>query len=83
MHNPALREEPRYQPAPVAANSRQASMLSWLESTGRLAAREVAIPEYADEVEDINDLMVEDDDYIDLEDDDDDAVADDDDEDLI
>ena len=71
MRNPALREEPRYQPAPVAPPTRQGTMLSWLESTGRLAAREVVPIEYAEDPEDLNDLMVGDDDYeIDEEEDD-------------
>jgi hypothetical protein len=46
-------------------------MLSWLESTGRLAAREVVPIEYPEDPEDLNDLMVGDDDYeIDEEEDD-------------
>jgi hypothetical protein len=83
MHNPALREEPRYQPAPVSGTGRPASILAWLEATGRLVAKEVALPEYGDETEDLNDLMVGDDDYIDLEEEEDDVVTDEEDEDLI
>ncbi|MFN3927503.1 MAG: DUF3134 domain-containing protein [Pseudanabaenaceae cyanobacterium] len=83
MHNPALREEPRYQPAPVVGNSRQASMLSWLESTGRLVAKDVAVPDYADDVEDLSDLMAGDEDYIDLEDEEEELIGDEEDEDLL
>jgi len=59
-------------------------MLAWLESTGRLVAKETTLPEYTDDSEDLNDLndlMVSDDDYIDLDEEEDDMVADD--EDLI
>jgi len=83
MHNPALREEPRYQPAPVSGTGRPASMLAWLESTGRLVAKEIALPEYGDEAEDLNDLMVGEDDYIDLDEEEEDVIADDEEEDLI
>ncbi len=83
MHNPALREEPRYQPAPVSGTGRPPSILAWLESTGRLVAKETPLPEYGDDAEDLNDLMVGDDDYIDLDEEEEDVLADEEDEDLI
>ncbi len=74
MHNPALREEPRYQPAPISGTSRPPSILAWLESTGRLVAKETNLPEYNDDVEDLNDLIVGEDDYIDLDAEEDDVM---------
>lgn len=41
MDNPSLKTEPRYQPAPILPSNGEASILDWLESTGRLIDRDV------------------------------------------
>ncbi|MEE3718299.1 DUF3134 domain-containing protein [Tumidithrix elongata RA019] len=83
MYNPSLREEPRNKPASVVTSKQQASILNWLESTGRLIAREAVPSVYGDDTEELNELMLGDDaSYLDDEeddDDDDDVVSDDDD----
>ena len=38
--NPALKQQPRYEPAPVIAVQRNTSILEWLESQGRLIERD-------------------------------------------
>ncbi|MEA5470315.1 DUF3134 domain-containing protein [Spirulina sp. 06S082] len=40
MKNPALRQEPRFEPAAVIPLKQEDSMLTWLESEGRLIPRE-------------------------------------------
>lgn len=76
MNNPSLREEPREQRASVMPSRQQASILDWLEGTGRLLARESAerdIRTDDEEIEEINELMggddvdFDDDDEVDLE----------------
>lgn len=77
MDSPALRQMPRSQPAQVIPVQRDASILSWLESTGRLIPRE-PVDSILDEPdsEEISDLMgaddggYDDDDDVDLDDDD-------------
>lgn len=46
-NNPALRAQPRHQPAPILPPRENASLLDWLEANGRLAAREPS-ESYAD-----------------------------------
>lgn len=73
VYNPSLREEPRDKPANVLSVRREASILDWLERTGRLRARQQGDFDYVDDEEEINDLMGNDDgDY----DDDDDDLGD-------
>ncbi len=69
--NPALREEPRYDPAAVIPLQQEASILNWLEKKGRLMARDQSLPEeqLIDNDDDIGAIMGVDDPY-DLEDDD-------------
>lgn len=74
MRNPALHEQPRSQPATVIPVQRNASILDWLESTGRLLAREAGDIGFREEEEEINELMAGDDNSFDLDDDDDDAL---------
>ncbi len=72
MHNPSLREEPREQRAAIVPSRQQASILDWLEGSGRLLARETSDRELIDdedEIEEINELMTGDD--LDYDDDDD------------
>jgi hypothetical protein len=77
MHNPALREEPRDRPAAPIPLQRDASILDWLESTGRLLARDSGESDYPeDEGEELNDLMAGDEGTYDLDDDDDDDMLD-------
>ncbi|GAB4133774.1 MAG: hypothetical protein Fur0046_04880 [Cyanobacteria bacterium J069] len=74
MHNPALREIPRSQPAQLIPVQRDASILEWLEGTGRLLARESGDFDFADDEEEINELMAGDDNTYDADDDDDDVI---------
>ncbi len=71
MYNPSLREEPRHQLAALIPLQQEPSILDWLESTGRLLARDVqAEDSFRDGDAEISDLMAPDDVYDDLEDDD-------------
>jgi phosphopantothenoylcysteine synthetase/decarboxylase len=74
MRNPALHEQPRHQPATVIPVQRDASILDWLEGTGRLLSREVSDFDYANDEEEITELMTGDDSSFDLDDDDDDSL---------
>ena len=40
FYNPALKERPRYQPAPVIPVQTDTSILEWLEGQGRLIDRD-------------------------------------------
>ncbi|AFZ28631.1 DUF3134 domain-containing protein [Gloeocapsa sp. BRSZ] len=71
MRNSALREEPRDQPAGVIPLKNESSLLDWLESSGRLIARDNQEPNYLDDEEEIAGLMDPDDMSYDLDDDDD------------
>lgn len=58
LYNPSLREEPIDQPAAVISTKHETSILDWLESTGRLLARDEAIAQdYSEEAEDIDGLV--------------------------
>ena len=70
MRNSALREEPRDQRAAVIPVKNESSLLDWLESSGRLIARDQQEPEYSDDEEEIAGLMDPDDMSYDLDDDD-------------
>ncbi|MBD2092488.1 DUF3134 domain-containing protein [Microcoleus sp. FACHB-1515] len=75
VHNPALRETPRNQPAAVIPLQRDASMLDWLESTGRLLDREVQeVPGLDENEEEISEFLGGDDGGFDVDDDDDDDL---------
>lgn len=78
VHNPALRETPRNQPAAVIPLQRDASMLDWLESTGRLLEREVQeAPGLDENEEEISEFLGGDDSSFDADDDDDEIELDD------
>lgn len=79
--NPSLREELRNKPAAVISTQQQVSILDWLDSTGRLIARETNSFDYRDDVEELTELMVGEDNSYD--DDDDDAATDDDDDEAV
>jgi hypothetical protein len=69
--NPALKEYPRYEMAPVLPSTGNASILAWLEQTNRLRAREGNDPDYLTENdEEIEGLMVDEGSYEDLDDED-------------
>lgn len=72
MENPALHEHARSKPANVIPLQRDASILDWLESTGRLLARDPQESDFKDEEAEINELMAGDDASYDTDDDDDD-----------
>lgn len=61
MLNSSLREEPRDQQAAVIPSKHESSLLDWLESNGRIIARDTQEPEYLDEEEEISELMSVDD----------------------
>jgi hypothetical protein len=75
MNNPSLREEPVENLAPIMASRKDASILAWLEQTGRLMEREVSeralLTRDEDDIEEINALMSVEDDF---EEDDDDVA---------
>ncbi len=77
MHNPALHEVPRSKPASPIPLQRDASILDWLEGTGRLLARETTDFDFPEEEEEINELMAVDDGSFDIDDDDDSLDLDD------
>ncbi len=45
MKNPALRQEPRYEPAPVIPLKQEGSLLDWLQAHDRIIFREEKINE--------------------------------------
>ncbi|MCU0551112.1 MAG: DUF3134 domain-containing protein [Leptolyngbya sp. Prado105] len=57
IYNPSLRQEPRTQRAAVIPMQHESSILDWLESSGRLLARDNADFDYLDDEEEINELM--------------------------
>ncbi|HEY9298268.1 MAG TPA: DUF3134 domain-containing protein [Phormidium sp.] len=58
IYNPSLREDPIDQPAAVIPTRHETSILDWLESTGRLLARDEVLPvDYLEEGEEIEGLM--------------------------
>jgi len=78
IYNPSLRQVPRSAKAPILPSSGEVSILTWLESMGRLRTREPVetLPDEP-ESEEISDLMGGDDSFDD--DDDSDLALDDDD----
>ncbi len=66
-----LREEPREQKAAVIRSKHESSLLDWLESSGRLIARDIQEPEFPEEEEISGLIDVDDVTYDDIDDDDD------------
>ena len=60
-YNPSVQQYPRSQHAPVIPERRNASILKWLESTGRLINRETDPALEEADSEEISDLMGNDD----------------------
>ena len=78
INNPALRVQRRNQPAAIIPTEQQVSILDWLESTGRLIAREgtESTLKFDYEAEELSELMLGDDhSYADDDDDDNDDDA--------
>ncbi|MGL4883711.1 MAG: DUF3134 domain-containing protein [Waterburya sp.] len=69
--NPALVQEPRYEPAIVIPLKQEASLIDWLKANNRLIARESLETEKVKAEDDLDVLMETDDD-----DDDDDFIDD-------
>ncbi|HEY9770997.1 MAG TPA: DUF3134 domain-containing protein [Coleofasciculaceae cyanobacterium] len=68
--NPALVQEPRYEPAIVIPLKQEASLLDWLKANNRLIPRETIETEKVKAEDDLDVLMDgEDDDFIDDTDD--------------
>ena len=57
MYNPSLREQPRDHQAEVIPLNQHTSLLNWLESQGRLLAREPQDESLVDGEEEISELM--------------------------
>ncbi|HEY9906909.1 MAG TPA: DUF3134 domain-containing protein [Thermosynechococcaceae cyanobacterium] len=72
--NPSLREEPRGQRAAVIPAQNESSILDWLESSGRLLARDSSDTGYLDNEEEISELMGGEDAAFDTDDDDDEEL---------
>jgi hypothetical protein len=78
MYNPSLREEPREQLADVIPVQQETSLLDWLETNGRLIARDAQDEDFLEDEEEITELMgVDDSSYDDDDDDLDDDIDDD------
>ncbi|MGL5794233.1 MAG: DUF3134 domain-containing protein [Waterburya sp.] len=69
--NPALVQEPRYEPAIVIPLKQEASLIDWLKANNRLIARETLETDKVKAEDDLDVLMETDDD-----DDDDDFIDD-------
>ncbi len=74
MNNPSLREEPRNRRAPIIPIQSESSILDWLESTGRLLARDSQDVDYSDDADEDLSGLIAGDDGVDDADDDDDAT---------
>ena len=69
--NPALVQEPRYEPAIVIPLKQEASLLDWLKANNRLIPREAIESEKIKADDDLDVLMdADDDDFVDDTDDD-------------
>ena len=78
MLNSPLREVPRNQRADVIPLKQEFSLLDWLQTNGRIIARDVHEPDFQDDEEEIDSLMgVKDGIGYDLDDDDDIGIAED------
>jgi len=68
MRNPTLREEPRYEKAAVLPMTQREGILEWLQSKGRVVARQQVEAIITDDEEEIEELFDEDaDDVLDVE----------------
>jgi len=68
MRNPTLREEPRFEKAAVLPMTQREGILEWLQSKGRVVARQQVEAVITDDEEEIEELFDEDaDDVLDVE----------------
>ena len=72
MLNSPLREVPRNQRASVIPLKQESSLLDWLQSSGRIIAREAHESDFGDDEEEIDTLMGVEDGIVDYDFDDDD-----------
>ncbi|BAZ28989.1 hypothetical protein NIES4074_14260 [Cylindrospermum sp. NIES-4074] len=70
-----LREEPRNQRATVIPLKPETSLLDWLQTSGRIIARNVHEPDFSDEEEEISEFLGAEDGIGDLDYDDDDDIT--------
>ncbi|HLP89931.1 MAG TPA: DUF3134 domain-containing protein [Nostocaceae cyanobacterium] len=76
MLNSPLREMPRNQRAAVIPVKQESSILDWLQSSGRMIARDVHEPDFGDEEEEaISDFLGGEEGISDIDYDDDDDIA--------
>jgi len=75
MLNSPLREIPRNQRATVIPSRQETSLLDWLQSSGRLIARDVQDPDFREAEEEIESLMGVEDGIGDYDFDDDDEIV--------
>ncbi|MDJ0577951.1 MAG: DUF3134 domain-containing protein [Xenococcaceae cyanobacterium MO_234.B1] len=61
--NPALSQEPRYEPAIVIPLKQEASMLDWLKANNRLILREVQEKDSLEASDDVDELLDSEDDF--------------------
>ncbi len=70
MKNPALIQEPRYEPAVVIPLKQEASLLDWLKANNRLIPRDTTEPDTVKAEDDLEALIdSDDDDFVDDADD--------------
>jgi hypothetical protein len=62
MNNPALRQEPRYEPASVIRLKQETSLIDWLKANNRLIARETQETDLysEDESDDLSEIIGDD-----------------------
>ncbi|ARV62751.1 hypothetical protein BZZ01_32590 [Nostocales cyanobacterium HT-58-2] len=75
MLNSPLREVPRNQRATVIPLKQESSLLDWLQSSGRLIARDVHEPDFLDDEEEISEFLSAEDGIGEYDFDDDDDIA--------
>jgi hypothetical protein len=63
MKNPALVQEPRYEPAVVIPLKQEASLLDWLKASNRLIAREPVERDNYNSEDDLEALMDNEEDF--------------------
>jgi len=62
--NPALSQEPRYEPAIVIPLKQEASLLDWLRANNRLIPRESQEKEPVDGPDDVDELLDNEEDFV-------------------
>ena len=62
--NPALSQEPRYEPAIVIPLKQEASLLDWLKANNRLIPRESLEKDHQDSPDDVDELLDNEEDFV-------------------